>query len=112
MGECDQTSIKTNNGQYEEHQRKLPEKLGGILVITYLTPSKWDTYLIHILTHHGTRWRGERLKEKRQAKGKGSDRSTYYMACFQVNASKLLTAATGGCDYGGVFHMHCETHRY
>jgi len=40
------------------------EQLGEVLVITYLTPFKWDTYLIHMLTHHGTRWRGERLKEK------------------------------------------------
>ena len=84
------------------------EKLGDVLVITYLTPFKWDTYLIHMLTHHGTRWRGERLKEKRQEKRKGDDRLTYYMACFQVNPSKLLTAAAGGCDYGGVFHTQCE----
>ena len=88
------------------------EKLGDVLVITYLTPFKWDTYLIHMLTHHGTRWRGERLKEKRQEKRKGDDRSTYYMACFQVNPSKLLTAAAGGCDYRGSSTHNVKAHRY
>jgi len=84
------------------------KQLGDVLVITYLTPFKWDTYLIHMLTHNGTKWRGERLEERRQAKQKGNDRSTYYMTCFQVNPSKLLTAAAGRCDYGGVFHTQCE----
>jgi hypothetical protein len=81
------------------------EQLGDTLVITCRTPSKWGTYLIHMLTHHGTRWRGERLKEKRQAKRMDSNGPTYYMACFQVNPSKLLTAAAGGCEYRGAFHM-------
>jgi len=57
------------------------EQLGDVLVITYLTPFKWDTYLIHMLAHNGTKWRGERLEERRQAKQKGNDRSTYYMTC-------------------------------
>ena len=33
----------------------------------YLVTVPWDTHFIHMLTHHGTRWRGERLEERRQA---------------------------------------------
>ena len=84
------------------------EQLGDILVITYLTPFKWDTYSIHMLTHNSMKWCGEWLEERCQAKQKGSDRSTYYMTCFQINPSKLLMAAAGRCDYRGVFHTQCE----
>ena len=77
-------------------------------MFTCRMPSKLGTYLIHMLTHHGTRWRGERLEEKRQAKRMDNNKSTYYIACFQVNPSKLLTAAAGGHDCGGMFHMQCE----
>ena len=61
-----------------------------------------------MLTHHGTRWRGERLKEIRQIKRMDNSGSTYYMACLQVNPRKLLTAAAGGCNYRVVFHVQCE----
>ena len=79
-----------------------------ILVITFRTQSKRGTYLIHMLTHHGTRWRGERLKEMRHTKRMGSNESTYYVACFQVNPRKLLTAAAEGCDYRATLHIQCE----
>ena len=37
-----------------------------------------------------------------------SNGSTYYMVSFQVNPSKLLTAAAEGYDYKKVFHVQCE----
>ena len=79
-----------------------------IPVITCSLPSKRGTHLIHMLTHHGTRWGGEQLKERRQTKRICSNGSTYYIACLRVNPSKLLTAAAGGSGYRGVFHMQCE----
>jgi len=35
--------------------------------------------------------------------GRIDNRSTYYMACFQVNPSRLLTAAAEECDKWGLF---------
>jgi len=84
------------------------EQLDSILVIICRMSSGWGTYLTHTLTHHGTRWGGERLREKRQVKRMDSDGSAYYMVCFQVNPSKPLTAAAGGGDYREVFRMQCE----
>ena len=50
--------------------------------------------MIHIRTHQGTRWPGERLGQRVSTRYTPSiAESTYYIACFQVNPSSEFTAA-------------------
>lgn len=49
--------------------------------------------LIQMSTHQGTRCPGERLETRSEGVQQPSSETTYYIACFQVSPSKLLTAA-------------------
>lgn len=49
--------------------------------------------LIQISTHHGTLCPGDRLRTVQLRYLGGKQNCTYYIACFQVTPSRLLTAA-------------------
>ena len=95
-GSPDEKNRQTRPSQPKNRQPTIQGIREGIArrcVITCKCLAQGNRYFIHILTHQGTRWRGERLEGILERQVEENNKKTYYMACFQVNPNKLLTEA-------------------